>query len=316
MLLPPPLVFTIALTGLIVSGRILIKTLSNLATSFGVSKFAVAFVLLSIATSLPELSVAISAARQGAGEMILAVVFGSNLINSTLILGLAAFLSLGISTVELSFRRDLILGTAIAILPLILIVDGAIHPGEGIVLLGMFVYYVWLMYHSQVSNNSSFRLPHLTRGLANLAATVVCITILMVSADKTVSSALDIALALHIPPFIISIFLIAFGTSLPELVTAIHAARARLPGMALGNIIGSNITNSSLILGIASLITPVRVIHTPALVTTIIFVACSALLITILAATRGRISTREGALLMSLFVLFGIIILFSDLPAV
>jgi len=105
-----------SLSVLVVSGRLIIRLLTKITLSFGISEFTVAFILLALATSMPDLFVAVSSSFKQADELILSTVLGANIVNMTLIIGLTAIFSGGIPTTNLHLRRNLVAGSLITLL--------------------------------------------------------------------------------------------------------------------------------------------------------------------------------------------------------
>lgn len=298
----------LALTALIFTGRQLVKSLLIVTRSFGIPEFSVGFVLLAVSTSLPELFVGIASARQEAANLVLATALGSNIVNMTFIVGLAAILSLGIKTAGVNIRRDLILGGAITMLPILFLSNGAITRFEGILLIVAFCFYIWRIYRDrQVNEKQSFP-GNIGKGLRALAVIGLLIIVLLVAAEVTVRTATSLAEQLHLPTFLIGLFVLAFGTSLPELVTTLNAALLRRPQLALGNILGSNVADSGLVVGVAALARPLVTKLSPDLIITAIFVLLSLLIIGWFAFTRRRLSMLEGVGLLLVFVVFGVLL--------
>jgi cation:H+ antiporter len=303
-MVPPVIIFTFALAVLVISGRLLVRYLTRAADAFNISSFSLAFVLLAVGTSVPELSVGIASARQGSGDLVLAMALGSNVINATLIIGLAVFLSYGISTATLNLRRDIILGAGIVALPLLFLADGLISSLEGLVLISVFFYYVFLLYRESKTHPEPLAMPHFMHGVVASLAVLALLAVLLVAAEYTVDSANSIAVALGIPAIVIGLLLLAGGTSLPEFTTTLSAALARQPSLALGTIIGSNIADSALVIGISSLINPLEVTAQRMLATTAIFVVLATGLLGYFAASRRNLTAREGLALIALFFIY------------
>ena len=303
-MLPSPIAFLIALIILVLAGRFVIKYITAAAKAFGISEFITAFMLLAIATSMPELFISISSAVMGAGDLVMAVALGSNVINATFVIGIAAFLSIGISTKILNIRRDIIIGSAITILPIIFALDGRLSYFEGIILFYAFIFYMYLLYRTHKKESNGVFFPHITKGLLNSTLVVIFLIILIYSADMVVESAIDLARIFSLPQSIIGILLIAMGTSLPEITLAVQASLMRKPGLALGNIIGTNITNAGLVIGVAAIGSPFSVTQNTSFFTTSAFVLISVLMLGAFAVSQKRFSVREGLTLISVFVLF------------
>lgn len=295
----------LALFGIAASGRLTIRFLSNITTALGVSEFTVAFVLLAVATSLPETFVAATSALQHANDIIIATVLGSNIINITLVTGLAGFFSGGIKTDQLHLRRDLLLCCLISALPIIFVLNGTISRIESWTLLVIFLLYLAFLAHDQIKYSATRMPRRIVWGVASIFFALGAIAILLYSSSVAVSSSVALAALIGIPSFVIGIFLLAVGTSLPEMVTTIQSNRMGKPALALGNIIGSNITNSTLVLGLAGAISPIRTSLHPSLIVTAAAVIASTLGLTYLATRRGELSVFDSLKLLTAFVMFG-----------
>jgi cation:H+ antiporter len=297
-------ILIISLIILVFSGRQVVHYLSRSARYFGISEFSIAFILLAVATSMPELFISISSAVNQTSDIIMAVTLGSNIFNTTLVIGLAAFLSAGISTADLNLRRDVILGTAVTIMPILFLLDGTLNFPEGFLLLSVFTFYMYLLYRDKEKQPKKVKFPHLIHGLVNSFITLIFLVTLLFAADYTVSSSASLAQSLDIPQFFIGLFVLALGTSLPELTLAIQASLARKPGLALGNIIGTNIANSSFVIALAGIASPFKISLSAPLLSTIAFLIIAVITLAIFASSKQRLSTREGLALLGLFVIF------------
>jgi cation:H+ antiporter len=294
---------------LAVSGRYAIRFLSHVASAFGISEFTVAFIILAVATSMPELFIAVSSSLHNNSDLILAVVFGSNIANVTLIVGLTALLSGGISTSQLNLRRNIIIGVGITIMPLVFLLNGVISRLEGVLLVGVFCIYVVQLVRDRSSFSRERAGRQLSYGLISIVLALIMIAVLIFASDRTVSSAIELAALAGIPAFLIGLFVLSLGSSLPEFVTILHSNRNGKPGMVLGNIIGSNISNSSLIIGIAAIIRPISTGMHVSLIVSMVFVVLSILLLSYLASQRRDLSIFDGLKLVLLFAVFFISIL-------
>jgi cation:H+ antiporter len=310
------LVLGLSLSALLLSGRWLISPLLTLTRLFRLPEFSVGFIVLAIATSLPEIFVGLASARAGAADLVLSTALGSNIVNMTLIVGLATVASLGIKTSGLRPRRDLFLGGLITLLPLLLLYDHSLSRFDGLLLTLAFCFYIWRLAkdRSQPTASSPLPAPPLLASLKTFLLTIILLTILLFSADSTVQAATSLATSINLPPFLIGLFVLAFGTSLPELVTTLNAALQRRPGLALGTILGSNVADSGLVVGLAALTQPLITPLTPNLLITGGFVFLSLLIISYFALTHRRLSVNEGFGLILLFFLFGFFLFILNTP--
>ncbi|MEX0650260.1 MAG: sodium:calcium antiporter [Candidatus Andersenbacteria bacterium] len=293
-----------SLAVLVITSRYAIRLLTNVTTALGISEFTVAFIILAVATSVPELSLSILSALDNAGELVLATALGSNVINMTLIIGTAAIVSLGISTSGLKLGRDLLFGGVTTTMPILFLINGVISRLEGGILITAFCIYMLLLYRDQQAFSTKRTPRHILKGAGSLLLAILLLGVIVYAADRTVGSSVELARILGLPTFLIGIFLLALGTSLPEFTTTVQSALLRKPTMALGNILGSNVTDSALIIGIASVIRPIHVPINPSLLTTVLFILLSLILLGYFATTRKKISMSEGLVLLLVFIMF------------
>ncbi|MDP2735328.1 MAG: sodium:calcium antiporter, partial [bacterium] len=206
----------------------LIDRLTRIAIKLRVSEYLVGFVIMAVATSLPELAVGITSAIDANPTLSLGNVLGSNILNLTLVLGLAALVAGGLRLETQVRNREVFYMDLIALSPLVLLLDGRLSRAEGVVLLILFVIYMYTLifqsreYHKVYKNHK--RDGSIWKELALL---LLGTAVLVGSADVLVRSAQELALALNMPEIIIGIFLIALSTSLPEIATSIPAAIRR-----------------------------------------------------------------------------------------
>lgn len=299
-----------ALALLVLSGQWALKLLHRLTVLFGISEFAAAFVLLAVTTSLPEIAVAVSAALREEGELAVATILGSHVVNSTFILGLAAVLVGGLRTKSLDLRRDLVFGTAILLLSTFFTLDGSVLRGEGIALLLAFVWYLSHLRRERLRPPAFHRGLHVQDVLA-LPLFFAVVALLLWSANLAVGAAGTLALALGISPFLLGVFLLAFGTSLPELVTTVIATVRRRPAFALGTMLGTNVTNAALALGVAPVLRQLRFAADEPLLVTAGAAAVAAVLLAYFARSRAALSRREGSILLVLFTLYVLLLSFG-----
>jgi len=259
----PPLMLLAGGVLLWVGGDKLVEHAAHLARSFRVPKHVVGAVVLGFGTSLPELLVCLSAAFTGRPGIAMGNVVGSNIANVGLILGLAAVMAPVVVEPKL-MRLDLPLallgGVALAFV---------FHPdgGElgrtaGLALLAGFALYLWLSLSAARAHRRATQdeAPPPERNTGRDAAWVVGgLVLVAVGAQLFVEGAVGVADLLGVPPEVVGLSLVAVGTSLPELVTTVQAARQGHPELAVGNVAGSNVFNLFLVLGATGTVAPLRV---------------------------------------------------------
>lgn len=309
------LLLLLGLILLLAGGDLLVRGAAALARQLGISPLVVGLTVVAFGTSAPELAVNVTAALRGSGGLSFGNVIGSNLANIGLVVGLAALLRpLHIQTSVI--RRELpmmLLATAVAFVFALdsLFAGGApsrYERGDGIVLLllmSVFIYYTAVdVFRQRKSGQGEVGLApsgwSIPVSLALVAAGLVG---LLAGARFTVHGAEGIARALGVSEAVIGLSLVAIGTSLPELAASLIAAWRGQTGIAIGNVIGSNLFNLLLVLGTTATIRPIPVpaggnvdLAVLSVLSVLFWVVC---------ATRERFIIRaEGAFLLALYLLY------------
>lgn len=250
---------------LIKGADFLVDGSSKIAKKFHIPEIIIGLTIVSIGTSMPELFVSITSALEGYSDMAVGNVIGSNLCNLLLILGLSAV----IKQVEFKKETRLIeipITLFVTIILFVLFNVGAdITRGEGIFLIGLFVlfiiYTIYMGKKGEEFENKDILVEVQTEENGSIIKSIIYIILgivgLKIGGDLVVNHSIAIAKAFNISEKVISLTIIAIGTSLPELVTSVTAAFKGDSDIAIGNILGSNIFNILLILGVSSVITPI-----------------------------------------------------------
>lgn len=256
------IVFVVAgLLLLIAGGEALVRGASTLATKAGISPLVIGLVVVSAATSAPELAVSVGAVLNGEPDLAVGNVVGSNIVNILLILGLSAMISPLVIKRQL-VRFDIPVMVGLSILLLVVSLDGILSFTDGLLLLGIVVLHAIVsirMGRSEVQRDDvkSETLPLNSKPVPLWLAIlllVLGIGLLVFGSQLLVIGAVNIAGALGVSSLVIGLTVVAIGTSLPELATSIVALRRGETDMAVGNIVGSNIFNIGLVLGLPAMI--------------------------------------------------------------
>jgi len=259
----------VGLFGLFFGGNWLVDGASKIARSLGVPPLIVGLTVVAFGTSAPELMVSIRAALSGSSGIALGNVIGSNIANIGLILGLTG-LVLPITVRVTLVRREIPIMIGITIVAYLLMIDQQIGRVDGWMMLTGFVLFnaamVWLTMRrtdeQRAADDAAARGTkddeEINTGLAWVQL-VIGVAILLAGAESTVRGATAIAGAMGVPEVVIGLTLVAFGTSLPELAASLVAAFRNQSDIAVGNVVGSNIANLLLILGLTSTISPIPV---------------------------------------------------------
>lgn len=238
---------------------------SNVAKRFHVPTLIIGLTIVAMGTSLPETAVSISASIAGSNSLAISNVSGSNLFNLLVVVGLCAIMQ-KVEVDKDTIRRDIPYSLLAAV---VLIVLGMVGTGEGMILgrldgailLALFAFFLFLMIRSALKSAADSKEmddEEVTQSVVlSLISIVGGAAAIALGGDWAVDAASTIALKLGMTETMIGLTIVAVGTSLPELVTSFVAARKGEVDMALGNAIGSNVFNILLVLGIASVISPI-----------------------------------------------------------
>lgn len=292
------------LLGLVVGGEMLVRGSVSAAKAFGISPMVIGLTLVGFGTSAPELVTSLQAAVSGSPGIAVGNVVGSNIVNVLLILGVAAALA-PIAVDPRAFRRDglaLVIATLLCI-GVVLMGDMSRLDGLGLVA-GLAFYLAYTLWSERRARHTpaaavleaeAEAVPGPDHGLGpSIAIALAGLVITIFGARFLVSGAVTIAQAAGLSETVIGLTIVAIGTSMPELVTAIIAVRKGQGDVALGNVIGSNIFNVLGVLGITAVVHPVAI--PPEIIRLDIWVmAASSLLLILFALTGRKLSRAEGA---------------------
>lgn len=311
MLIENLLLFIGACIVLIISAEFLVKSLTKVAFYLGLSEFVVGFMIVALATSIPELFVGITSALEGNPKLSVGNVIGANIIDLTLVIGIVTILRRGIKVETKAVRTDTLYMFIIAALPLILMMDQKICRFDGLILLIAFFLYVLRLFKQEKRFRETIDHVHKREFVKNAIFTCVSIILLLLSADFLVRYASSLAIELSVPPILIGLLPISLGTTLPELTFEAKAVLMRHRYMALGDLIGSVVANTTLVLGTVALISEHPIEPNFLLfLTSSFFMIVVAFLFTTFVEAEKHILWQEGVALILLYVLF-VIVLFN-----
>ncbi|MBU0532243.1 sodium:calcium antiporter [Candidatus Micrarchaeota archaeon] len=304
------LLFSIAV--LSKSSEVLIDSAVKLSRFFKINQLAIGFLLVAVATSLPELSVSITSSMIGEGGISAGNVFGSNIANILVILGVGAFFyGIKISPSNLKDIALIVLLTTVISVYIVFnssVQSKALNFIEGAILLLIFCIYVWDILRKKKLDDGRPKF-NITKEVALRAFLFFGASILLViiSSAFVVDAAVEIAISLGIAQSFIGATIIALGTSLPELSVALQALRKKHYGLVLGNVIGSNMTNLTLVLGAASVINPINV-QLPVFIAALLFAVVANSLLFYIAAIHKKIERFGGLFFLFIYLLYLVVI--------
>ncbi|MCQ1535930.1 calcium/sodium antiporter [Methanosarcina sp. KYL-1] len=338
--------FLILLAGLVLlvkGSDYFVKSASTIAKKLGVSEFVIGLTLVAVGTSIPELASSIAASLQQASGIVIGNVVGSNIANIALIVGLAAFLS-PVRTEPEMLRRDGYIMLFAALLFFAFALNEALSRLEAAVFVLLYLAYVFFLFedkpkhkgslyfkefltyfikfeyvnsmrkkintaswdrNSTLTEEQALARKDLGKDILTLAAGGAAV---ILGAKYFVAQSIFFAQMLNIPDTIIGTTLVAVGTSLPELMVTVSAARKGYGSIALGNVIGSNITNIFLILGISGLLFPINVAEISLFLTTPFMIFISVVMLVFI-STGWEIKKWEGVALMLFYAAFLVVLL-------
>lgn len=305
---------------LIKAGVFAVKSLVKIAHFLNVSEFTLSFLLMSFATTLPELGISLNAALSGKPLLALGNSFGSNILNLSLILGLVVLASKSviIDRSSPSHHHKTWLTFFVGISPAILAFDLGLSRTDGFILIIIFFLYLARLFNLKAifEHRKSFwfsfinHFEHRPDSLGfkyffkNFFIFIASAFILLASAYFVVAAAKTISFEIGISEILVGVFIIAIGTSLPELSFGIRAALGKHEGLSLGNLFGATAFNSTLILGLVALISPIKIIDSVSFWLSAAAMVLVLFLANLFLRTRDSVSRREGAILIGVYVLF------------
>ena len=296
---------------LIKGAAFLVDGASDIAKKFHIPQIIIGLTIVSIGTSMPELFVSITSALEGYSDMALGNVIGSNLCNLLLILGLSTVI------MPVKFQRE----TRLIEIPLCLIftiifaiicnTGLRIYKSEAILLLVLFIIFILYTIFMGIKGEKFDEEEKVQKShdenvsvLKSIINILIGIIALKVGGDFTVDNAVIVAQDLNISEKIISLTILAIGTSLPELVTSVTAAIKGNSDIAIGNIIGSNIFNMLLIIGVSALIKPI--VYNISYNIDMIMLFWGTLLLALfpIIPPKNKMNRSNGAVYLSLYILY------------
>ena len=266
---------------------------SSIAAKLKVPSLIIGLTVVSMGTSLPEASVSISASLGGSNGISLGNVIGSNLFNLLMVVGISSLI-LPIATDRDILKRDMPVNIGITAILLVMLMDGNLERQDSVILLLLMATYMFLLIRSALRNRVEGDEAKELTWLKSILFTLLGAAAIIFGGDLVVDSASTIAISLGMGETLVGLTIVAFGTSLPELVTSVIAAKKGDSGIAMGNVVGSCIFNILFILGITGTIQPMAA--EPAFVIdTGILIGVSFLML-LFAFTKKKTSRLEGGI--------------------
>lgn len=294
--------FIIGLILIIISSDLFVASASNLATSFKVPKMVIALTIASFCTCAPELAISFNSISSNNYDLTLANVIGSCIVNILLIVGCASIIK-PVKVTRVTIVKELPLLTAITGTFCLLFLDNELSRNDAIVLIILFIIFCIYLYRTIKRFHKIEEDYKKISKIKSTILTIISLIIIVISSEMIVNSALYLSEKINIETKIISMFLIVIGTSLPELMITLTSAKKGEFDMAIGNIIGTNIFNICIVLGLPILIYGnIQSYAFNYLDLFIVFV--SALMFYLVSCSEKAISRIEGIIMILLFICY------------
>lgn len=292
-------------------GEALVRGAVAIARRFGISQLVVGLTVVAFGTSAPELVVSIGSALRGLPDIAVGNVVGSNICNIALILGVSSLIR-PVRVDRDDIRPDARVMIASALVLAGLGLTGSIERWQGVLLFAALIAYVVWSYRRELSAGTEsedwhaeeareFEAP--TPPLVAIGLVAAGVAALVVGADWLVEGATSIASALGVPDAVVGLTVVALGTSLPELATSVIAAFRGHSDVAVGNVLGSNIFNVMSILGLTSIVSPIRISERIAYVDNPVMIVAT-LVAAFVLMRWGRIGRPMGAVFFGAYVVY------------
>jgi cation:H+ antiporter len=282
----------------------LVEGSSRLAIIAKLSPIVIGITIVAFGTSLPEMAVSLAASVKGEPGITLGNVVGSNIANILLVLGVAAIIR-PLEVTRHIVTRDSMLVTGAGVVLFLLALTGHLTRIHGLIMLGFFACYL-AYYIRDALRHERPSIPDITDARSSIAIgmTIIGIAGILIGSNILVDSAVTLAEAFGISPAVIGLSMIAIGTSLPELATSAMASKKGKSDLSIGNVLGSNVFNILLVLGISVLIVANGIEVNSAMIWDIILMTFVCLCLVPTLWTNLKLTRTEGVLMLIAYVVY------------
>lgn len=273
----------------------------GLATKLGISQIVIGLTIVAIGTSMPEFFVSIVSAIKGTPDLAVGNIVGSNIFNVLLIVGVAATVA-PIAIQRATVRRDIPIAIVASIMLTFMMLDDNISRIDALILFAAFIAFIWITLRN--SNNDANEKDASTEKVIPTWKSVLFIIFglvgLVLGSNIFVDNASSLAHGWGISDAVIGLTIVAGGTSLPELATSAVAARKGDSGIAIGNVLGSNVFNILMILGLTGIISPMHIQNITYIDMAVMVISMA--LFWLFSFTKLRVERWEGCVLIACFL--------------
>lgn len=285
---------------------------SKVAQKLKVPLIVIGLTIVAFGTSAPEAAISITSACKNEAGIAVGNVIGSNIMNILVILGISALFA-AVPVKKTTFKYEIPFTIVISIVLLLLGLDNEITLFDAIILIVFFAaFFAYLIFLSKKGDSSSDEVEPLTEKDTvpkMILFIIIGLLAIVLGSDFTVTGASEIAALLNVDSRIIGLTIVAFGTSLPELVTSVTAAKKGCTDIAIGNIIGSNIFNILFVVGLSGLVSPSPIAFRPDFIIDGIIAIASVILLFILVAKNKKLGKGSGIIMLSCYAAYFVYLL-------
>jgi len=311
------LIFIICCILLYLSGELVVGGLMRMARFLGWREFVIAFFVMAFAGTIPNLFVGISSAFHKIPQLSFGDVVGGNVVDLTLAVALAALIAKGLPAESRTVQTTSVFTIVVAILPLLLILDGTLGRGDGMILILAFAFYMsWLFSKKErftmiYEANKIPIVKEFKIFIKDLGKAILGVMLLLLAAEGIVRSASFFAESLNLSLAFIGILIVGLGNALPETYFAIASARRGEAWMILGDLMGAVIFPATLVLGVVALICPIKIPDFSPVVIARFFLIISAMFFLLFIRTGRKITKKEALFLLGIYIAFLLVEIFT-----
>lgn len=296
----------------------LIKSLVSVAKYLRWREFIIAFFVMAFAASLPNLFVDLNAVFQGIPQLAFGDIVGGNLIDLTLVMAIAIFFSKGaISTKSEMVQKSAVFTAIIAILPLLLVLDGKINRIDGVILILVFIFYCFWLFSRKdrftkkyADHNSRQPVKDFKSFLLNFLKIIIFLALLLAASQTVIISAKFFSDKLGISLALVGILIVSLGNCFPEIFFSIIAARKEENWLVLGDLMGSVIVCSTLVLGIVAIVAPFEITDFSPFLIARTFLIVGSIVALLFIKSGRKVTKKEGMILLFVYIAFLLVEIF------
>lgn len=294
------------------AGKWLIDALSRIGVCLKLKEFVLAFFIMGVGATLPNLIIGVTSALKKIPELSFGDVMGANIFDLSIVVGLVTLISRsGLSSSSRTIQGSSIFMMVIALLPIFLVLDGSLSRLDGIFLLAAFATYTCWLFSKKDRFTKVYKNCPLKFSTWEIVKDTFTITagllIIFIGGQGVVYSATFFYETFHLPLGLIGMFVVAIGTCMPETFFSLQAARKGQDWMILGNLMGNVIITSTFVLGIVSLIAPIKIVDFSPFAIARLFLIIAVLFFIFFVKTGHKITRREGLVLIGVYIAFLIV---------